>query len=224
MIKTYNIDEVAEILKINPTHVMSLIISKKLKSAKIQNKYIVSAHDIDLFYKECGGGSIITNHTKIKEDNIQISSSAIISKKANLSIINGGSIYIESNTVINDYAQLHTYGGSIVIGKNVSIQIFCILYGHGGLKIGNDTRIAAQTIIIPANHIFKHKNKLIRTQGETKLGIFIGDNVWIAAGCKILDGVSIGNGAVIGAGSVVTKSIPEYAIAYGSPAKIIKYR
>lgn len=224
MIKTFNIDEVAELLKITQSQVMSLILSRQLKSAKIKNVYVISAHDLDSFYKERGGGSILTNKKIDSQSNIQICPSASISKNANLSIINGGSIKIGSNTLINDYAQIHTYGGNIVIGDNVSIQIFCILYGHGGLKIGSDTRIAAQTIIIPANHIFKHKNRLIRTQGETKKGISIGNDVWIAAGCKILDGVSIGNGAVIGAGSVVTKSIPDLAVAYGNPAKIFKYR
>lgn len=59
---------------------------------------------------------------------------------------------------------------------------------------------------------------------ESKTGITIGDDVWIGANCVILPGVHIHNGAVIGAGSVVTKDIPANAIAVGNPAKVIKFR
>ena len=60
----------------------------------------------------------------------------------------------------------------------------------------------------------------MNSQGLTKKGIAIGEDVWIGAGCKILDGVHIGNGTVIGAGSVVTKDIDAHLIAFGVPAKV----
>jgi acetyltransferase-like isoleucine patch superfamily enzyme len=61
-------------------------------------------------------------------------------------------------------------------------------------------------------------------QPLTKKGIAVGQDVWIGAGCKVLDGVHIGNGAVIGAGSVVTKDIGAFVIAVGTPAKAVGTR
>lgn len=136
----------------------------------------------------------------------------------------GGEISIGDSTSVGRYAQLLAAGGKIEIGARCSIQSFCQLYGHGGLTIGNDVRVAAQTIMIPSNHNFDRCDCLISEQGTTDLGIVIGDDVWIGAGCKILDGVSIGVGCVIGAGSVVTTSIPPYSVAVGSPARVIRKR
>lgn len=134
-------------------------------------------------------------------------------------------IEIGDETIIKSFAILSAQpGGSIRIGANCSINPYCVLYGHGGLTIGNNVRIATHTIIIPANHIYTDRSMLIKDQGLTKIGIVIGDDVWIGAGVKILDGCCIGNGAVIGAGAVVTKDVPPYAVVVGVPAKIVANR
>jgi acetyltransferase-like isoleucine patch superfamily enzyme len=93
-----------------------------------------------------------------------------------------------------------------------------------GIEIGNAVRIATQTVMVAANHIFKDPSKQIRLQGIRAKGIKIKDDVWIGAGVRIMDGVVIGKGCVIGAGAVVTKSVPDFAIVAGVPAKIIKWR
>jgi acetyltransferase-like isoleucine patch superfamily enzyme len=99
------------------------------------------------------------------------------------------------------------------------------LYGHGkGLVIGNNVLIAGHCLIIPANHIFTRKDIPINKQGTESKGIIIEDDVWIAAGCQILDGVTIGKGAIIAAGSVVNKSVDAYSIVGGVPAVFIKSR
>lgn len=136
----------------------------------------------------------------------------------------GGSINIGKDTIIHDYACIMVNGGFLKIGENCSINTFCHINGNGGLKIGNNVRIAANTVIIPANHIYKDINTAITNQGETRLGVVIEEDVWIGAGVIILDGVKIGKGCVIGAGSVVNKSIPPMSVAVGVPAKIIKKR
>jgi len=73
-----------------------------------------------------------------------------------------------------------------------------------------------------SSHNFNNKNLYIQDQGHTSSDITISDNCWIAANVTILGGVEIGKGSVIGAGAVVTKNIPEYSIAAGAPAKVIK--
>jgi acetyltransferase-like isoleucine patch superfamily enzyme len=99
-----------------------------------------------------------------------------------------------------------------------------MIYGTGGLKIGNDVRIATHVVITPAGHVFDKKDIPIRLQGVEMKGIVIEDDVWIGANATILDGVIIGRGCVIGAGSVVTKSLPEYSVAVGVPARVIYKR
>ena len=154
---------------------------------------------------------------------VRIAPTCIISPLACIAPM-GGEVRLEAGTKVGDYSQLKAAGGKILIGENCSIQVFCQLYGHGGLTIGNDVRIAAQTIIIPSNHNFDRLDMPIRDQGDTRLGITIGDDVWIGAGCKILDGVTIGSGCVIGAGSVVNRSLPPYSVAVGVPARVIRKR
>ena len=90
--------------------------------------------------------------------------------------------------------------------------------------IGNDVLIAAHTVIVSSNHQFHNKSKRINSLPDVLMPVAINDDVWIGSNCSILGGVTIGKGAVIGAGSIVTRDIPEYAIAMGSPAKVIKYR
>ena len=72
------------------------------------------------------------------------------------------------------------------------------------------------------NHNYQDKSKLIRNQGSDIKPVIIEDNVWIAARSIILPGVEIGKGSVIGAGSVVTRSIPPFSVVVGNPAKLIK--
>ena len=155
---------------------------------------------------------------------ISIGSKTKISRRSTLKLYGGGSIRIGRNCRIMDYALLMSYGGDIEIGDDCSINPFCVLYGHGGLKIGNGVRMAAHTVVIPANHSFTDVNTPIWRQPETRSGIIIEDDVWIGAGCKILDGVRIGRGCVIGAGAVVTSNLPEFSIAVGMPARVVRNR
>lgn len=135
-----------------------------------------------------------------------------------------GSIIIDSNCEISKGTVIKCYGGKVTIKKNTFIGEYVILYGHGGIEIGENTLIAMHTCIVSSNHTIPPRNQNIRNQPDVLLPTKIGNDVWIGANCTILGGVTIGNGAVIGAGSVVTKNIPPCAIAVGNPAKVIKYR
>lgn len=134
------------------------------------------------------------------------------------------SVAIGDDSFIGRFVQLAPQKGFIRIGSNCTLHPFCVLLGEGGISIGNDVRIAASTVIASANHIFKDRSVPIRKQGMTARGITIGDDVWIGANCTILDGVTIGRGAVIAAGAVVTRDVGEYMIAGGVPAKPIGQR
>ena len=135
----------------------------------------------------------------------------------------GGSIMVSDNCELLYGVILMTYGGNIKIGHSCSINPYTVLYGHGNLTIGNNVMIAGHCLIIPANHKFDDIIP-ISQQGETRKGIVIEDNVWIGSGCSILDGVTIGTGSIIAAGSVVNKNVAPNTIVGGVPAKFIKVR
>lgn len=121
-------------------------------------------------------------------------------------------------------SMLLPYGGKIVIGKNVGINLYCVIYGMGGVTIGDNVMIATSCVIISANHNFGRIDIPMNLQGVTCEGIAIGNDVWLGARVSVLDGVEIGEGSVIGAGSVVSKSIPPYSVAVGVPARVIQHR
>lgn len=115
-------------------------------------------------------------------------------------------------------------GRFIRIGNNVGIGEFAYLGGAGGLTIGAHTIIGQYFSCHPENHTYENTEMLIRHQGVTRKGIHIGENCWIGSKVTILDGVQIGNGCVIAAGSVVTKSFPNNCVIGGVPAKLLKTR
>lgn len=136
----------------------------------------------------------------------------------------GGSITIGANCDIHPFAMLLTHGGPIELGNHCSVNPFTIIYGVGGASIGNSVRIAAHTVIIPENHIPGSDETPLHRSGTTRKGIRIEDNVWIGSGVRILDGVRIGRNAVVGAGSVVTRSQPPDVTVAGVPARVIQTR
>ena len=109
-------------------------------------------------------------------------------------------------------------GKNIKIGKNVFINACCRFQDQGGIEIGDGSLIGHNTTIATLNHEFNPAKR----QNLTPSPVKIGKNVWIGSDCTILPGVEIGDGAIIGAGSVVTKSIPANTIAVGNPARVIK--
>lgn len=166
----------------------------------------------------------IFNSFKAKRDDVFLHPSVKVEASAVFDTAYGGTISVGRKTEILNGVLIMTYGGNIVIGENCSINPYTILYGHGNLAIGNNVLIAAHTVIIPANHVFTDTSKPINTQGLVTKGITIGDDVWIGTGCKILDGVHVGEGAIVAAGAVVNKDVQPYSIVAGVPAKVIKVR
>ena len=152
-----------------------------------------------------------------------------------------GRLVLGKNIAIGDHCTFETnvkIGNHTQIGNNVGIYNYretnCSIGEHctinrntlviGHVFIGDDCRIAGNTTIVGANHVFSSLEQLIREQGVQSKGIIIENNVWIGTQVTILDGVHIGSGAVVGAGAVVTKDVPVNAVVVGNPARIIRYR
>lgn len=164
-------------------------------SATIQKKTL--AH--------CGVGTVIHPHVTIQASG-------------------GGSVVLGDGVHICPYTILDAQKGGIVVGSGTAIHEFSVIYGAGGVVIGNDVRIACHTVIVASNHNIDDRTLPIKSQSASTKGIVIGDDVWIGAGARILDGVHIGNHAVVGAGAVVTSDVPEWAIVAGVPARVLRFR
>lgn len=115
-------------------------------------------------------------------------------------------------------------GRNLVVGDDVDIAKDVILMTAGGIEIGDRTLIGYRTQIISGNHKIPRGRKQIFGAGYDRRKVKIENDVWIGANCIITSDVTIGEGAVIGAGAVVTHDIPPFSIAAGIPAKVIKFR
>lgn len=136
----------------------------------------------------------------------------------------GEQLDVGENTFVASRAILDSAGGALEIGENVYIGPETHIAAQGGCRIGKDTQIAAFCYIIAANHNFEDRSVPIRLQGYTCKGIEIGEDCWLGAGVKVLDGVKVGRGCVVAAGAIVTKDLPDYAVAAGVPAKVLRFR
>ncbi len=124
---------------------------------------------------------------------------------------------------ISREAHLHN-PENIEIGENVFIGKEANLYAEGGLVLQDNVMLGANVTVLTTNHNFKHAQSLPFDNKGFLQKVYFGKSVWVGAGCMILSGVRIDDGAIVAAGSVVTKSVPECAIVGGNPARIIGWR
>jgi len=136
----------------------------------------------------------------------------------------GKGVEIGAGAYVHDSVLIDCQLGSIDIGAGTVINSFSALYGAGGIRIGAGCLVATSTIIVASDHRTDAPDIPITQQGSVTAGIAIGDDVWLSAGVRVLDGVAIGRGAVIGANAVVNRAIPPFAVAVGIPARVIKMR
>lgn len=137
----------------------------------------------------------------------------------------GGRVYLGEQVRLDRGVDLKVHkGGQTEIGDRTYIGPYSCLSGYGSIKIGKDCLIASHSAVYAHNYNFADPTRKIKDQGYTYKGIVIEDDCWLGSGVKVLDGVTISQGSVIGAGAVVTKDIPPYSIAVGVPAKVISQR
>lgn len=124
------------------------------------------------------------------------------------------------NSVIEDYCCINNAVGEIIIGNHSRIGLHNTIIGP--VHIGNHVNLAQGVVISGLNHNYENIELNISDQGVSTSQVTIHDDVWIGANSVIAAGITIGRHCVIGAGSIVTKNIPDYSVAVGNPAKIIK--
>lgn len=112
----------------------------------------------------------------------------------------------------------------INVGQRSSIPNWSVLDGRGGLDIGDDCLLGFENVILTSTHESASIDVSIRQQGMYAKKVTIGDDVWTGCRVVIVPGVTIGSHAIIGAGSVVTRDVPEWAVCAGVPARVIRDR
>jgi acetyltransferase-like isoleucine patch superfamily enzyme len=159
----------------------------------------------------------------------------------------GGQISLGDGVVLDDYVTLDSRGGDakLSIGDRVSIGRYstiaakqgtikleagsnigshCRLATNSQITIGESVLIGAYSYIGPGNHTEEENGALISNPMDIRGGVAIGEHSWLGARVTVLDGVSIGRHAIIGAHSLVTTDVPDWGVAVGTPAKVIKVR
>ena len=157
---------------------------------------------------------------------IKLGNNVRIGDGASLVARDGTEIVIEDGTNVNDRVYLDTEakGGYIHIGEKCYVGTGTTLFGHRGLEIGDHVLLAQNITLTPYSHIFEDPDANIITQGGHCKKVSIGRDVYVGMGACIMYSGDIGEGSVIGAGSVVVKPIPPYSVAVGCPAKVIHKR
>lgn len=177
-----------------------------------------------LIFKKAGFISV-KNKVEFKDTyNISLGNFVTIKKHAYLNGFSKKGLTINDHCLIEHHAYIKCQGqGGITIGKGSYIGPFTQIISVAPIIIEENVLVSGQCFIISGDHPTKGTGDVSKMVAPAK-GIIIGKGSWIGANVKIVDGVKIGKGVIVGAGAVVTRNIPDNAIAVGVPARVIRKR
>lgn len=145
---------------------------------------------------------------------------SLVRRRTRMDVLPFNLFSMGANSTIEDFATVNNGVGPVIIGDRTRIGLGCVLIGP--VTVGNDVMFAQNIVVSGLNHGYQDINTPPSLQPVETKPISIGDDVWIGANAVITAGVTIGKHAVVAAGSVVTKNVPDFAIAAGNPARILK--
>jgi acetyltransferase-like isoleucine patch superfamily enzyme len=136
----------------------------------------------------------------------------------------GDNVTIAKFTIIETTGVISNLGEGLEMGDNSSLGDYCFVGAAGGVRIGRNVLVGQRVSFHSENHRFDRTDVPIKEQGVTRRGIVVEDDCWLGAGSILLDGVTVGRGSVVAAGSVVTRDVPPYSVVAGVPAKVMRQR
>jgi len=168
-----------------------------------------------------GANVVVRNPNKIDlGDNVIIDDNCLLDAKGRQ---NSG-ISIEDGVFIGRNSILSCKNGDIVVRKNANIGFNCEIFSGSRVEVGEGVLMAAYGYLIGGDHDSGDVGVSVTEQGSTSHGIVVEEGAWLGAAALVRDGVKVGAHAIIGAGAVVIRDVPEYAIAAGVPARVLRDR
>ncbi len=147
-----------------------------------------------------------------------------LGRRLELQIGRRGTIHFGRFVWIGDGSKIRCHEGQVEIGAKTVIGQECTISAFQRVRIGAECVIADRAMFIDFDHGVVETERPIRLQGIYKRDVVVGSNVWIGYGACVLRGVSVGDNAVVGTNSVVTKDVPANAVVAGIPARVIRMR
>lgn len=153
-------------------------------------------------------------------DNVVIDDGCCLDAKGtdNRGIVLGNRVFVGRNTILS------CKNGDIIIDDDANLGFNCEIFSASRVRVGKSILMAAYTYLVGGDHLYDRVDIPVLEQGRTARGIEVDDHVWLGTHVVVTDGSHIGRDAIIGAGAVVVGEIPEFAIAAGIPAKVMRDR
>ncbi len=168
-----------------------------------------------------GQGVVLRHPGKVRVgDDVTVDDLVVLDAKGttNRGITIGNGVFLGRGTILS------CKDGDITLGDQVNIGFHSEIFSGSSVTVGRHGLLAAYTYLVGGGHEFEGAERAVLEQPRSSRGIVLGDNVWLGAGVKVLDGVSIGSNVVVGAGAVVTDDLPDGAVAAGLPARVLRHR
>ena len=153
-------------------------------------------------------------------DNVVIDDNCCLDAKGtdNKGITIGSGVFIGRNTILS------CKNGDIIVDDHANLGFNCEIFSASRVRIGKQVLMAAYTYLVGGDHLYDRVDIPVLEQGRTARGIDVDDHVWLGTHVVVTDGSHVGRDAIIGAGAVVVGEIPEFAVAAGIPAKVLRDR
>lgn len=153
-------------------------------------------------------------------DNVVVDDQCCLDAKGtdNRGITIGTGVFVGRSTILS------CKNGDIVVDDHANLGFNCEIFSASRVRVGKSVLMAAYTYLVGGDHLYDRVDIPVLEQGRTARGIEVDDHVWLGTHVVVTDGSRIGRDAIIGAGAVVVGEIPEFAIAAGIPAKVMRDR
>ncbi len=168
-----------------------------------------------------GTGVVLRHPHKIHiADNVVVDDLCCLDAKGrdNRGIQLGSGVFLGRNAILS------CKNGDIVVEDDANIGFNTEIFSASRVRVGKKVLIAAYTYLVGGDHLYDRVDMPVLDQGRTAAGIDIGDHVWLGAHVVVTDGSTVGRDAIVGAGAIVVGAIPEFAIAVGTPARVVRDR
>ena len=168
------------------------------------------------------GANVVLRHPRkiLIGDNVVVDDQCCLDAKGttNAGIVLEDGVFVGRNTILS------CKNGDIVLERDTNVGFNVEIFSAARVRVGARTLIAAYTYLVGGDHLYDRTDIPVLHQGRTARGIDVGENCWLGAHVVVTDGSTIGRDVIVGAGSVVIGALPDFHIAAGTPARVIRDR